>query len=33
PHAIRLALGSLPLETLRQALETIRETILYEENL
>ncbi|EPA9875169.1 PLP-dependent aminotransferase family protein, partial [Cronobacter sakazakii] len=33
PHAIRLALGSLPLGTLRQALETIRETILYEENL
>ncbi|MBF4661117.1 PLP-dependent aminotransferase family protein [Cronobacter malonaticus] len=33
PHAIRLALGSLPLETLRQALETIRETVLYEENL
>lgn len=33
PHAIRLALGSLPLETLRNALETIRETVLYEENL
>ncbi|EKM0365007.1 PLP-dependent aminotransferase family protein [Cronobacter turicensis] len=33
PHAIRLALGSLPLETLRKALDTIRETILYEENL
>ncbi|EOL8958804.1 PLP-dependent aminotransferase family protein [Cronobacter dublinensis] len=33
PHAIRLALGSLHLDTLRQALETIRETTLYEENL
>ncbi|EGT5713653.1 GntR family transcriptional regulator, partial [Cronobacter dublinensis subsp. dublinensis] len=33
PHAIRLALGSLQPQTLRQALETIRETTLYEENL
>ncbi len=33
PHAIRLALGSLRPDALRKALETIRDTTLYEENL